>query len=92
MAAGIDTCIFVRLQEVEEAMRAALKPEDLAKYSIVGRDDDFEETLGGKIPASGIISLKSEKRKAAPLYKKEDGSRKQKGKGGKPGGPKKRKS
>ena len=75
-------------------MRAALKPEQLAQFSIVGRDADFEETLGGKIPAAGIVSLKAGNQDAASvqLYKKSDKNRKQKHDSkGKPGGPKRRK-
>ena len=84
------------VQEAQEAMRAALKPEQLAQFSIVGRDADFEETLGGKIPAAGIVSLKAGKQDAVSvqLYKKSDKNRKQKhdGSKGKPGGPKRRRT
>jgi len=46
------------LQETQEAMQEALRPEQLAEYSIVGRDADFEDTLGGKLPISGVVSMK----------------------------------
>ena len=56
-------------------MKAALNPDALAQYSLVGREADFDK-LDGKIPASGLVSVKSsgkDKSKAGtPMYKKSD--------------------
>jgi hypothetical protein len=64
------------VQETQEAMRAALRPEQLAEFSIVGRDADFEDRLGGKVPTSGVVSMKADVKgkaaAAAQLYKKVD--------------------
>ena len=73
--------VYLHLQEAQAAMKAALDPESLAQYAIVGRDAEFE-TLGGKIPASGLVSIqagsKEKKKKSdAPLYKKADKKQKQ---------------
>ena len=62
-------------------MKAALNPVQLAQFSIVGRDADFEEQLGGKVPASGVVSMRADPKEktaaAAQLYKKTDKNRKQ---------------
>lgn len=55
-------------------MKAALDPEALAQYSIVGRDAQFEK-LGGKIPSSGLVSIQSsgkDKKSGSQMYKKVD--------------------
>lgn len=64
-------------------MRAALNPVQLAQFSIVGRETDFDEQLGGSVPASGVVSIKANPKEkaaaaAAQLYKKNDKSKKQK--------------
>ena len=71
---GKGLTILLGLQEAQEAMRAALNPAQLAQYSLVGRDADFYDKLGGRIPASGIVSMKADANDknaaAAQLYKK----------------------
>ena len=63
-------------------MRAALNPAQLAQYSLVGRDADFDEKLSGKIPASGVVSMKTDAKEknaaAAQLYKKSKDGKKNK--------------
>ena len=74
--------LLLVLQEAQEAMRAALNPAQLAQYSLIGRDADFDETLGGKIPASGVVSMKADAKEknaaAAQLYKKAKDGKKNK--------------
>lgn len=80
------------MQEVQEAMRAALDPEKLAQYSVAGAEADFEGALGGRLPASGLVSLKKDakdKEHTPQLYKKSEGKKRQKGSTGK-GKPSKR--
>ena len=48
------------MQEVNEAMQAALRPEALAKYAIKGTDADFG-SLDGQIPSRGVVSVLSRK-------------------------------
>lgn len=76
-------------------MKAALNPAQLAQFSIAGRDFDFDQQLSGKIPASGVVSLKSnpgDKAAAAQLYKKTEKSKKRtESSKQRPGGNKKRK-
>ena len=78
-------------------MKAALNPIQLAQFSIAGREADFDQQLGGKIPASGVISMKTDTNDkaavAAKLYKKNDKGRKQRSDKSKqkPGGFKKQK-
>ena len=66
--------LLLDVQEAQEAMRAALNPAQLAQYSLVGRDADFDDRLGGKIPASGIVSMKADAKEksaaAAQMYRK----------------------
>lgn len=76
-------------------MRAALDPEDLAKYSIVGREEDFEK-LGSKVPSSGLVSLQSKgkdkSKSESKMYKKDKKRQKQQnGFGDRKGGHKKKK-
>lgn len=71
------------MQAANEAMREALKPEDLQQYAIMGRDTDFEQALpDGAVPASGIVNVKSSEartvadkgklqKKEGKLYKKD---------------------
>ena len=70
------------MQAANEAMREALKPEDLQQYAIMGRDTDFEQALSdGTVPASGIVNVKSSEartvadkgkpQKEGKLYKKD---------------------
>lgn len=71
------------MQAANEAMREALKPEDLQQYAIMGRDTDFEQALpDGTVPASGIVNVKSSEartvadkdkpqKKEGKLYKKD---------------------
>ena len=48
------------MQAANDAMREALKPEDLQQYAIMGRDGDFQEALpDGAVPASGIVNVKT---------------------------------
>lgn len=48
------------MQAANDAMREALKPEDLQQYAIMGRDSEFEQALpDGAVPASGIVNVKS---------------------------------
>ena len=94
------------MQAANDAMREALKPEDLQQYAIMGRDTDFEQALpDGTVPASGIVNVKSTEARAAAdkgkpqkeskLYKKDGKSqqgRKHKSVGMKSGQHKKQKS
>ena len=49
------------MQAVNDAMREALKPEDLQHYAILGRDTDIEAALpDGSVPARGIVNVKSQ--------------------------------
>jgi len=51
-------------QAANDAMREALKPEDLQQYAIMGQDSEFEQALpGGAVPASGIVNVKSSEEK-----------------------------
>ena len=53
------------MQAANDAMREALKPEDLQQYAIMGRDTDFEQALpDGAVPASGIVNVKSSEARA----------------------------
>ena len=53
-------------QAANDAMREALKPEDLQQYAIMGQDSEFEQALpGGAVPASGIVNVKSREDKKA---------------------------
>lgn len=85
------------VQDMEEAMRATLDPEKLAKYSIGGSNVDFDKELGGKVPASGMVSLSAgakDKEAQPQLYKKDQRKKKFGGSGGKgkQGNAKKRKT
>lgn len=83
------------MQEAQEAMKAALNPSQLAQFSIVGRDTEFDEHLGGKIPSSGVVSMKTdanERAAAAQLYKKSDKKNRSNSVKQKQGGFKKRKA
>ncbi|BDA49001.1 RNA cytidine acetyltransferase [Coccomyxa sp. Obi] len=74
-------------KEINEKMREALKPEDLAEFAIEGEDDRFAQAVGKGGPAAGaLVSVKAgggEKRKAAEqtpaLYKKKQGQKGSKG-------------
>ena len=76
-------CDLSGVQAANDAMREALKPEDLQQYAIMGRDTDFEQALpDGAVPASGIVNVKSSEartvadkgnpqKKEGKLYKKD---------------------
>ncbi|DBA78245.1 TPA: hypothetical protein ACH3X2_008199 [Trebouxia sp. C0005] len=57
---SLDEDLDEAAQAANDAMREALKPEDLQQYAIMGQDSDFEQALlGGAVPASGIVNVKS---------------------------------
>ena len=103
---GIDSKEGVYVQAANDAMREALKPEDLQQYAIMGRDADFEQALpDGSVPASGIVNVKSSEARAAAdkgkpqkegkLYKKDGKNQrgqKHQSAGGRVGQQKKRKT
>ncbi len=70
------------VKEAQEAMKAALNPAQLAQYSLVGRDADFEDRLGGKLPVSGVVSVKADAKEkhaaAAQMYKRNKDDKKNK--------------
>lgn len=94
------------IQAANDAMREALKPEDLQQYAIMGRDTEFDAALpDGAVPASGIVNVKSsEVRKTADkgkpakegkLYKrdgKNQHGQKNKAAGGRPNHSKKQRT
>ncbi|KAK9918544.1 hypothetical protein WJX75_004887 [Coccomyxa subellipsoidea] len=92
-AVSLDQDLDAAAQEMNEKMRKAFNPEDLAEFAIEGEDDRFAEAIGRGGPAPGaLVSVKTvggEKRKVAEqtpaLYKKKQGQ-----KGGK-GGDKRQK-
>ncbi|KAL3153398.1 hypothetical protein ABBQ38_011736 [Trebouxia sp. C0009 RCD-2024] len=62
---SLDEDLDEAAQAANEAMREALKPEDLQQYAIMGRDTDFEQALpDGAVPASGIVNVKSNEARA----------------------------
>ena len=97
---------MIVVQAANDAMREALKPEDLQQYAIMGRDADFEQALpDGSVPASGIVNVKSNEarpaadkgkpQKKGKLYKKDGKSqqgRKHHAAGGKSGQHKKQRT
>ncbi len=47
------------IQEINEKMREALKPEDLAEFAIEGEDERFAQAVGKGGPAAGaLVSVK----------------------------------
>ena len=64
----------ILLQEVQERMRAALQEDQLMQYAVT---DDIDAAAGGKLPASGVLSVPKSKEASdagakgpGPLYKK----------------------
>lgn len=56
-------------------MDSMLNPELLQQYAIVDREADFENALqngGGKVVPGGVISVKSDKKKAEKYERKTD--------------------
>ncbi len=52
-------CMLWVAQEINEKMREALKPEDLAEFAIVGEDDRFAQAVGmGGRAAGALVSVK----------------------------------
>lgn len=52
-------CMLGIVQEINERMREALKPEDLAEFAIEGEDDRFAQAVGKGGPAAGtLVSVK----------------------------------
>ena len=49
------------VQEVNEAMQAALRPEALAKYAIKGTDAEFGALDGQSLPNTGVVSVLTKK-------------------------------
>lgn len=49
------------MQEVNEAMQAALRPEALAKYAIKGTDAEFGALEGQSLPNTGVVSVLNKK-------------------------------
>lgn len=71
-----------------------LNPEYLQQYAIADREGDFEKALqnGGKVSASGLISVKSDRaRSDKPGNHKEMGKAKRKGNDSNRGRSKKKK-
>lgn len=61
---SLDEDLDEAAQAANDAMREALKPEDLQQYAIMGQDSEFEQALpGGAVPASGIVNVKSSEEK-----------------------------
>ncbi|KAI0493619.1 hypothetical protein KFK09_023740 [Dendrobium nobile] len=67
---SLDEDLNEAAREVRENMKAdnegILKPELLQRYAIVDRESDFEKALqsgAGKVPSSGLVSVKSSKLK-----------------------------
>lgn len=103
---SLDEDLNEAAQAANDAMREALKPEDLQQYAIMGRDADFEQALpDGSVPASGIVNVKSSEARAAAdkgkpqkegkLYKKDGKNQrgqKHQSAGGRVGQQKKRKT
>ncbi|KAL0030160.1 hypothetical protein WJX77_000722 [Trebouxia sp. C0004] len=94
---SLDEDLDEAAQAANDAMREALKPEDLQQYAIMGQDSEFEQALpGGAVPASGIVNVKSSEdkktldkgkpQKEGKLYKR-DGNNQQ-GRKNKAGGGK----
>ncbi|KAK9785019.1 hypothetical protein WJX73_005784 [Symbiochloris irregularis] len=74
-AVGVDEDLDEAAQEVQRVMQEALKPEQLGHYAVTG---DLEAAAGGKVPASGLVSLPRTaaaegqgQQPPAPLYKKD---------------------
>jgi N-acetyltransferase 10 len=77
-------------EDIRQAMREALKPEDLEQYAIRGAAEDFETAAGTKLKSGGILSLpskdgKKKKEQQLQQYQKTPGSSGGKSKGGKGG-------
>ncbi|XP_024541678.1 RNA cytidine acetyltransferase 1 [Selaginella moellendorffii] len=47
----------------KEKVSSMLNPESLQHFAIGGNDVDFEAALGGKVPKSGLVSVKSSENK-----------------------------
>jgi hypothetical protein len=59
VATAPDTC-GARAQAVQDAMREALRPEDLAQFAVTGEDADFAEAAGARGPAAGgVVSVRA---------------------------------
>ena len=89
------------VQAVQDAMREALRPEDLAQFAVTGEDAEFAAALGATAPAAGgVVSVPAKagagdgakagagskgRHSGAPAMYKRDG-KSRKGKGGGAGG------
>lgn len=89
------------MQAVQDAMREALRSEDLAQFAVTGEDADFAAALGATAPAAGgVVSVPAKagagdgaktgasskgRHSGAPAMYKRDG-KSRKGKGGSGGG------
>lgn len=83
---------------MKEKMAGLLKPEELVKYALDGKEDAFTEAIqksSGKIPKSGLLSVKGKKTEEE-TGKSENGTaseakekKRPKGQKGKPGKGKK---
>ncbi|KAH7686431.1 tRNA(Met) cytidine acetyltransferase protein [Dioscorea alata] len=85
---SVDEDLNEAAREVMEKMKAGneviLDPELLQQYAIVDREGDFEKALqsgAGKVPASGLLSVKSNRPKKEKPETNEESSRKNKRKG-----------
>ncbi|XP_020097537.1 RNA cytidine acetyltransferase 1-like isoform X2 [Ananas comosus] len=94
----VDEDLNEAAREVMGKMKAdkedKLNPEYLQQYAIADREGDFEKALqnGGKVSASGLISVKSDRaRSDKPGNHKEMGKAKRKGNDSNRGGSKKKK-
>lgn len=56
---GLEVGVWRGAQAVRAQMQAQLDPEDLRQFAIQGAEGDFEEALGGRVPSSGILNVKS---------------------------------
>jgi N-acetyltransferase 10 len=75
-----DYCDFfpISQEDMREKMEVMLDPDKLQQFAIAGTEAEFDEALaGGKLPQSGLLSVKSSGAKKA--------DRKEKAKGGKAG-------
>lgn len=75
---GLDEELEEGAREVKEAMRAALRPEELEQYAIRGVDADFEAAVPGTLKSGGVVSVR---KSGAAGKEKKEGKREKEGRG-----------